>query len=75
MSLHKKYGTVVHNDAPEHFDSFLTPTSAIGPVVRISPNELSIDDTDAHNSIIYSHASDFMKVNAPKSPIIAMGPY
>lgn len=72
-SLHKRYGTVAQGDAPRWFDSILTRIHFTGPLVRISPNELSIDDTDAHNNALYSHANNFTKVSS-KNPNLATRP-
>ncbi|KAK4943316.1 hypothetical protein LTR10_017159 [Elasticomyces elasticus] len=33
-----------------------------GPIVRIAPNEVSIDDPDESVSIIYGHGTKFIKV-------------
>jgi hypothetical protein len=33
-----------------------------GPIVRIAPNEVSINDPEIHNSVLYCQGPTFMKV-------------
>lgn len=40
-----------------------------GPVVRIAPNEYSIDDVEAAK-IIYGHGNAFVKVRVPLRPLV-----
>ena len=58
-----------------YLDPTLTRSCATGPLVRISPIELSIDDTDAHNNVLYGHATNFMKVGTILHPTSAIGSY
>jgi hypothetical protein len=38
-----------------------------GPIVRIGPNEVSIDDGHVHNTVLYCQAPKFMKVGVETS--------
>jgi hypothetical protein len=40
-------------------------------MVRIGPNEVSIDDVNVHNSVLYCQAPKFMKVCNP-SPFMTL---
>ena len=43
--------------------------------VLVATIELSIDDTDAHNNVLYGHATNFMKVSIILHPTSAIGSY
>ncbi len=65
VALHKEYGTIEY---PYGRGLILcnTPrvgllTEDLGPIVRIAPNEYSIDDAEAVK-IIYGHGAGFIKV-------------
>jgi hypothetical protein len=55
IRLHEKEGTFAAIDSDAHTDS-------AGPIVRIAPNEYSIDDPDAIKTI-YGHGTSFVKVS------------
>lgn len=62
VQLHQKYGLTSRNSCGSALD--LPDFFSLGPIVRIAPNEYSIDDPDAV-SIIYGLGGDFAKVSNP----------
>ena len=57
LEIHRKYGQIIEINSEETSSHAL-----IGPTVRISPNEVSIDDFDA-SKIIYRSRDEIVKVN------------
>jgi hypothetical protein len=59
----------LHVDYGERHGCWLKARSdhliVLGSIVRIAPNEISIDDHDVHNGVLYSSATKFMKVRFP----------
>jgi hypothetical protein len=37
--------------------------SSLGSIVRVGPNEISIDDIEVHNSVLFCQGPKFMKVS------------
>ena len=58
--LHKRYGEIFRNAISPHKLVGYTHVN-IGPIVRIAPNEYSIDDPEALKTI-YGHGTSFIKV-------------
>lgn len=57
IDLHRRYGELQRAQQNE-----TTLTLYSGPIVRIGPNEVSIDDPEESLSAIYGHGTKFIKV-------------
>ena len=61
IELHKNYGKFPHI-------KLCSCSLSAGPIVRIAPNEVSIDDPGESLKIIYGHGTQFTKVRS-SSPV------
>ena len=59
IELHKKYGEMRSKTTGTYW-----LTRLAGPIVRIGPNEVSIDDPEESLRVIYGHGTKFIKVRA-----------
>ncbi len=57
IDLHNRYGEM----RPTTTRTYLL-TRLVGPIVRIGPNEVSIDDPEESLRVIYGHGTKFVKV-------------
>lgn len=46
---------------------WLLTTSITGSIVRIGPNEVSVNDVEVHNSVLFCQAPKFLKVKKQKN--------